>query len=114
MGEVVIGECARTDRQLHLQLQTLAPAPCLGQGLADEPDVKVEAHIGDVPPLAQGTQQVAGLADLQVLEGDVPCEPRSCCWAMVASRSKAVSVNGFSILGNLVALAGPSTRPRAD
>jgi hypothetical protein len=42
------------------------------------------------------TEQVAGAADLEVFMATAMPPPSSECWAMVASRSCAVSVSGFS------------------
>ena len=62
----------RVDRQLDLDLQQLPPRPLaleLGDRLADQPDVEVEADARDVAGLL-AAEQVAGAADLQVLHRD--------------------------------------------
>jgi hypothetical protein len=62
----------RVDRQLDLDLgrACLALALEVGDGLADHPDVEVEADAGDVAGLLPA-EQVAGAADLEVLHGDL-------------------------------------------
>ena len=61
----------RVDRQLDLDLDRLgrAVAAELRDRLADQPDVEVEADVGDVPGLL-AAEQVAGAADLEVLHRD--------------------------------------------
>jgi hypothetical protein len=68
------------DRQLDLDLGPSADglAAELGDRLADEPDVEVEADVGDVAGLL-AAEQVARAADLEVLHRDLPCRRRGRC-----------------------------------
>ena len=67
----VVVRQVRIDRQLDLDLgrHVDGVAAEVGDGLADEADVEVEAHALDVTGLL-AAEQVAGAADLEVLHGD--------------------------------------------
>ena len=74
-GDVVVRD-VRVDRQLDLDLEQRssgsppAPPAVVGDGLADQPHVQVEADARDVAGLL-AAEQVARAADLEVLHRDV-------------------------------------------
>ena len=68
----VVVRQVRVDRQLDLHFGglLLGLAAVVGDGLAHQPDVEVEADALDVAGLF-AAEQVAGAADLQVLHGQL-------------------------------------------
>ena len=87
----------RVDGQLDADLVELGLGITaeLVHGLTDEPDVEVEADVGDVAGLL-AAEQVSGAADLEVLHRDRHAAAEVAVLGQVASRSCAVSVSGFS------------------
>ena len=87
----------RVDRQLLPDLLELrlGVSPVLGHRLADQPDVEVEADVGNVAGLLAAEQVARARISRSFIAMAMP-PPRSECWARVASRSCAVSVKGLS------------------